>query len=104
MRTAVPRFRLAAQRPGEGAVGLRDSPSLHSSLRRAQGAGRVRPRFWRSVVPVSFLVLAAAVTALAAWIGSLGPVPTGQDLAYSTLVVDRDGRLLRPYPTVEGRW
>src|SRR5215813_1138965 len=83
---------------------LCDSPSPHSSLRRAEGAGRVRPRFWRSVVPVSFLVLAAAVTALAAWIGSLGPVPTGQDLAYSTLVVDRDGRLLRPYPTVEGRW
>src|SRR5262245_65784118 len=50
------------------------------------------------------LAFAAAVAVRAAWILSLGPVPTGQDLAYSTLVVDRDGRLLRPYPTVEGRW
>src|SRR5438094_812274 len=38
------------------------------------------------------------------WIISLGPAPQGQGLAYSTLVVDRDGRLLRPYTTPEGRW
>jgi penicillin-binding protein 1C len=46
-------------------------------------------------------MLAVAATA---WITSLGPAPTGRDLDYSTLVVDREGRLLRPYPTVEGRW
>src|SRR5262249_59103312 len=33
-----------------------------------------------------------------------GPAPDGRDVAYSTLVVDREGRLLRPYPTLEGRW
>jgi penicillin-binding protein 1C len=38
------------------------------------------------------------------WIASLGPVPRGEGLAFSTLVVDRDGRLLRPYTTPEGRW
>jgi penicillin-binding protein 1C len=38
------------------------------------------------------------------WVASLGPVPSGQGLAYSTLVVDREGRLLRPYTTPEGRW
>ena len=31
-------------------------------------------------------------------------MPRGEGLAYSTLVVDRDGRLLRPYTTPEGRW
>ena len=38
------------------------------------------------------------------WIASLGPVPRGEGLAFSTLVVDRDGRLLRPYTTPDGRW
>jgi len=45
-----------------------------------------------------------ACFALVAWIISLGPAPRGEGLAYSTLVVDRDGRLLRPYTTPEGRW
>jgi penicillin-binding protein 1C len=40
----------------------------------------------------------------AAWIVSLGPAPLGEGLDYSSLVVDRDGRLLRPYATAEGRW
>ncbi len=35
---------------------------------------------------------------------SLGPPPLGERLAFSTVVVDRDGRLLRPYATAEGRW
>jgi penicillin-binding protein 1C len=47
--------------------------------------------------------MVGAITA-AAWITSLGPPPTGADIAYSTLVLDREGRLLRPYATVEGRW
>src|SRR5262249_42047370 len=38
------------------------------------------------------------------WVISLGPAPLGEGLAFSTLVVDRDGRLLRPYTTPEGRW
>ena len=45
-----------------------------------------------------------AVGAAAAWIGSLGPVPLGERLEFSTAVVDRDGRLLRPYATTQGRW
>jgi penicillin-binding protein 1C len=35
---------------------------------------------------------------------ALGPLPLGQTFDYSTCVVDREGRLLRPYPTPEGRW
>jgi penicillin-binding protein 1C len=47
------------------------------------------------------LALALAATA---WVISLGPAPRGEGLAYSTLVLDRGGRLLRPYTTPEGRW
>src|ERR1700685_1998104 len=38
------------------------------------------------------------------WIASLGPAPLGQDLAFSTRVLDRNGRLLRAYATSDGRW
>ncbi len=50
----------------------------------------------------TLFVLAAAT--LSAWIVSLGPVPLGEGLEFSTQVLDRDGRLLRPYATSEGRW
>ena len=46
----------------------------------------------------------AATLAGAWWLHSPGPPPRGDDLAVSTLVLDRDGRLLRPYATPEGRW
>jgi penicillin-binding protein 1C len=46
----------------------------------------------------------AALGALALWIVMLGPVPLGDGLPFSATVVDRDGRLLRPYATNEGRW
>jgi penicillin-binding protein 1C len=51
---------------------------------------------------VCFAVLVCAASA--AWVVSLGPVPLGEGLEFSTVVVDRDGRLLRPFATVEGRW
>jgi penicillin-binding protein 1C len=51
---------------------------------------------------VSVILVAAGVAA--AWIGSLGPAPLGERLEFSTVVVDRDGRLLRPYATTQGRW
>jgi penicillin-binding protein 1C len=46
----------------------------------------------------------AAVGAVAFWIVSLGPLPLGEGLEFSATVVDREGRLLRPYATSEGRW
>jgi penicillin-binding protein 1C len=45
-----------------------------------------------------------ATCVAAVWIGSLGPAPLGERLEFSTAVVDRDGRLLRPYATAQGRW
>jgi penicillin-binding protein 1C len=56
-----------------------------------------------------FAIAAASVVATllvvgAFWVVSLGPVPLGEGLDFSTTVVDREGRLLRPYATREGRW
>ena len=59
---------------------------------------------WRVLVTVACTALTCAVLGGAWWIASLGPTPRGQDIEYSTLVVDRDGALLRPYATPEGRW
>jgi penicillin-binding protein 1C len=50
------------------------------------------------------VTLFALISVAAAWIISLGPAPLGQGLAFSTLVLDREGRLLRPFATPEGRW
>lgn len=50
------------------------------------------------------LFVCVMVGAAAVWAVSLGSAPTGKDIAYSTLVLDRSGRLLRPYATLEGRW
>jgi penicillin-binding protein 1C len=47
--------------------------------------------------------IVAIVCSGAYWISALGPAPLGE-VAFSTLVVDRDGKLLRPYATPEGRW
>jgi penicillin-binding protein 1C len=49
---------------------------------------------------------AAALIALAAaaFVDALGPAPLGRNLAYSHVVLDRDGKLLRAYATPEGRW
>ena len=55
-------------------------------------------------VAAAVLATVAVLSAGAWWIASLGSAPVGEGLAFSTLVVDRDGRLLRPYVTPEGRW
>jgi len=40
----------------------------------------------------------------ALWIVSLGPPPIGDRLAFSAVVLDRDGKLLRPFATPDGYW
>src|SRR5262245_29716914 len=71
--------------------------------RPLQGTGRL-PR-WRR--PLGLIAVPSVIVVLlcsaAYWISALGPPPLGKALAFSTLV-DRDGKLLRPYATPEGRW
>ncbi|MGE3870761.1 MAG: penicillin-binding protein 1C, partial [Pseudorhodoplanes sp.] len=51
-----------------------------------------------------FAAVAAFAAALAWFVAALGPLPRLHAIERSTLVVDREGRLLRPYATADGRW
>jgi len=59
-------------------------------------------------VYAGFLVVVLIVNAvgfgLTEFVRRLGAPPLGQDITYSTLVVDREGRLLRPFTTKDGYW
>jgi penicillin-binding protein 1C len=66
--------------------------------------GSRRRRWLGLALAVVFVATAMVLSGGAWWIASLGPPPLGEGLAFSTLVVDRDGRLLRPYTTLDGRW
>src|SRR5689334_14231594 len=82
--------------------GTRHRQTLSTPSRLAGGRS-----LWRAVrlglVAVSIAIV-ATLAAGAWWVASLGPAPLGEGLAFSTLVVDRDGKLLRPYTTPDGRW
>ena len=84
---------------------------MRDTLTSGRTAARPRRRFgsrWRRWLGLGLVVVFAATAPVlsggAWWIASLGPPPLGEGLAFSTLVVDRDGRLLRPYTTLDGRW
>ena len=77
------------------------------SLTLPRKGGGDRPTVWRRIctsLVIASLAITSVVAAFAIWIALLGPAPLGEHLSYSTLVVDREGRLLRPYTTSEGRW
>ena len=59
----------------------------------------------RRRLAVAAAVLGPVLLAIAgAWFLSLGPAPLGDGIEFSQEVVDREGRLLRPFATSEGRW
>jgi penicillin-binding protein 1C len=78
------------------------TPAL-APARGRETPSRLRRGLRVSLVAASTTII-AVVCAAAYWIASLGPAPLGEGLAFSALVVDRDGKLLRPYATPEGRW
>ncbi|HMK40531.1 MAG TPA: penicillin-binding protein 1C, partial [Methyloceanibacter sp.] len=49
-------------------------------------------------------IVAAIAGGISGLFQAFGPAPLGRDLEVSTVVVDRDGKLLRAYLTTEGRW
>ena len=61
-------------------------------------------RWRRGILSFASAAICGSVLACVWWVTALGPPPLGEGLAFSTLVVDRDGKLLRPYTTPEGRW
>ena len=76
---------------------------MSSALSTPPGPPRLR-RWLRTSLMVVCAATVAAVAGTSYWVVSLGPAPLGEGLAFSTLVVDRNGNLLRPYTTLEGRW
>ena len=58
----------------------------------------------RVAAPVAAVGALLTIGGGAAWVQSLGPAPLGESIEFSTVVVDRNGRLLRPYATPDGRW
>ncbi len=61
-------------------------------------------KYWHYILAGIGAVGLALAAAGAAWVYSLGPPPLGRHLAYSHVVLDRNGKLLRAYATPEGRW
>jgi penicillin-binding protein 1C len=63
---------------------------------------------WRSraaIAAVAMLWITAVVAGgIAGLVEAFGPSPLGNDLELSTIVLDRNGKLLRPYITHDGRW
>jgi penicillin-binding protein 1C len=49
-------------------------------------------------------LLAGGAVAAGLWVRALPPLPQPAAFSYSVEVADRDGRLLRPYATEQGRW
>jgi penicillin-binding protein 1C len=72
------------------------------------GEDERRYHVWRSravFVVIGFAWITAAVAGgITGLFESFGPAPLGRDLEVSTVVLDRDGKLLRAYLTSEGRW
>jgi penicillin-binding protein 1C len=60
-------------------------------------------RLYAGLLCAGLLVNAVGFT-LSETLAKLGPVPLCDNIAYSTLVVDRDGKLLRPFITRDGYW
>jgi penicillin-binding protein 1C len=80
------------------------SPRLRGEVDARSAAGGSVRRGLRATLIAGAAGIVCLIIVAAGWVVSLGPVPLGADLTYSTLVVDREGRLLRPYTTDQGRW
>jgi penicillin-binding protein 1C len=59
---------------------------------------------WTWTLSLAGLIFTTTLAGVGFWIASSGPGPRGENLDFSTLVLDREGRLLRAYTTQEGRW
>src|SRR5579871_5218502 len=65
--------------------------------------GVLRSRVIRVVAAVA-LMLVLMIGGFIAWVVSLPPLPLRQAQQASTIVIDRNGKLLRAYAMADGRW
>jgi penicillin-binding protein 1C len=90
---------------GTAVANYTDSAPLTPSLSPPGGGSCLRlGRILRFTFATASIAFVGVVAAISVWIASLGPTPLGHHLSFSTLVVDRGGKLLRPYTTRDGRW
>jgi penicillin-binding protein 1C len=68
------------------------------------GVERRRPGPWRAAALAVALLTAVCVGTLWAYVVSLGPLDLASAERRSTVVLDRDERLLRPFASEDGRW
>jgi penicillin-binding protein 1C len=61
-------------------------------------------RRWRLIASIAAIAFVAITAGFLGWVCALGPPPLGESMQFSTLVVDREGRLLRAFATADGRW
>jgi penicillin-binding protein 1C len=82
---------------GATALGVEDA--AREPCARGKRSGR------RPLLAIAAAGIALVLTfTFAIWIVGLGRAPLGEGIEFSKLVVDREGRLLRPYATSDGRW
>lgn len=102
-----PSFPGEVERPPE-TLGQDEAPS--PLLPKMPGTGpSMTPRPGRNrklkiAAGIGLLTLAAATAALALYARSLPPLDLARAADRSTVVLDREGRLLRPFLTADGRW
>jgi penicillin-binding protein 1C len=63
----------------------------------------IRRRIARAAAFATTIIVATSV-AFACWVVTLGPLPLEQAREVSTVIVDRNGKLLRAYAMADGRW
>ncbi len=76
-------------------------------MRKESARERARSRRFHLLCALFFMAVLAVNAggfALSEAMKRMGPVPLGDRLSFSPLVVDRDGRLLRPFTTSDGYW
>ena len=92
----------------EGGIGCDVSDGkVPPSLTLPRKGGGNRFSWWRRgriTIGVIAAIVFGAITTSVWYIHALGPAPLGDTLEFSTLVLDREDRLLRPYATADGKW
>jgi penicillin-binding protein 1C len=76
-------------------------------MERESATGHRRSRRFHAFCALFFTTILAVNAGgfmLSEAMNRLGPAPLGEKLTYSPLVLDRDGRLLRPFTTGDGYW
>src|SRR4029077_1243019 len=95
----------ASSGPDDGGIAVSEPP--HPALLPV-GEREKRLRSWKRLAIFAGVGLIWFIAIVAGGIAGLidvfGPSPLGKNIELSTIVIDRNGKLLRPYVTSDGRW